>query len=263
MAGGNLGLAPILRWRFVFRQFFHRIDGNFPIHRGLSIVGFQAHYIGSLHIRRKTGRFVLDKMIYARGEEVAHGDGNEEEAQNERFHFLWRLCVGKLQRGDGDEHLGGGQKHIGEQLPNDVGQMAGIDLHLNPRGNKKGRHCHEKADTHFAQGREWEYFVQTRINQPCEDRDEHHDHDRVDGVDLRRKPFDAQPVTVHAVGLEYPLGAGLVKERPEHRHKQVDDAQSANDLEAFFTEGFPQEIYAPSRDMHELTPSHPKHNGGQ
>ena len=62
----------------------------------------------------------MDEMIHARSEEIAHGDGHEEEAQNERLHFLRCLCVGKLQRGNGDEHLGGGQKHIGEQLPNDV-----------------------------------------------------------------------------------------------------------------------------------------------
>ena len=55
----------------------------------------------------------------------------------------------------------------------------------------------------------------------------------------------------------------MVKECPEHRHKQVDDAQATNDFEAFFTEGFPQEIYSTSRDMHELTPPHPKHDGGQ
>ena len=141
--------------------------------------------------------------------------------------------------------------------------MAGVDLQLNPRGDEEGWYRHEKADAHFAQGCEREHFVQARINQPCEDRDEHHDHDRVDGIDLRREPFDAQPIAVHAVGLEHPLGAGLVKERPEHRHKQVDDAQAANDLEAFFAEGFPQEIHAAGRDMHEFAPPHPKHNGGQ
>ena len=137
VAGVNRGLALLLRRGFVFRQFFHRIDGNFPIHLRLSISGTQAHHVGSRNIRCEAGGLVLNKVIYARGEEVAQGDGHEKEAQNERLHFLRCLCVGKLQRGDGDEHLGGGQKNIGEQLPNDVRQMAVVDLQLDPRGDKE------------------------------------------------------------------------------------------------------------------------------
>ena len=82
-------------------------------------------------------------------------------------------------------------------------------------------------------------------------------------VDLRGQPLEAQPVAIHAVSLQYPLGARLIKERPEHCYKQVNDTQATNDLEAFFTEGFAQESHAASGDVDKHPPAHPKDNRSQ
>ena len=69
-----------------------------------------------------------------------------------------------------------------------------------------------------------------------EDRDEHHDHDGVDGLNLTGKPLDTQEVSVHQfmVRLQDPRRARLIEEGPEHRDKGVDDGQSANRTEPFF-----------------------------
>ncbi len=197
-------------------------------------------------------------MVHHGREEIAEGDRQQEDRHDERLHASWRLGVRELQRDDRHENLRSGEDYIGEDLPENRGCLAGVDALLDPGDQGKGAGHQEEARADFSERGELDPAFHRRVEQESEDGDEDQDQEGVCGLDLRGQKGKAQNLAIHVLSLEDPGRSGLVKEGPEHRHKQEEDGEFGQRFEALGAQGFADEVPSAGRNVDELPSTQPE-----
>jgi len=125
-------------------------------------------------------------------------------------------------------------------------------------GDREGDGRQGEADENLPQRREPDDAVHRRVDDRAEQRDEGQHEQRVDRLDLAGEPFPAEEVAVHPFGLLHPGAAGLIEERPEHGHEQVQRQQLADRRQALGSERLREVPRPAGRHVHEAVPTEPE-----
>ena len=138
----------------------------------------------------------------------------------------------------------------------------GVNPALRIGGDSEGDDRDGKARQNFSQWREVDQSRNSRVQSNAEKWNKEQHQKGIDSLNLALEPFHAEQPTVHLLGLLNPRAAGLVVERPKHRHQDIERHQLQNRREPLRPKCFGK-VARPTRWNVDKPPaSHPKNERG-